>query len=79
MVSLLLDVPVLHAVALTPMFYTFAFGTLAITLDPRFWWGTALLATTSVATAFATTWTHDLLGIGGLSAVLATSWAWRES
>ncbi len=78
-VSLLLDVPVLHAVALTPMFYTFAFGTLAITLDPRFWWGTVPLAITSVATAFATTWTHDLLGVGGLCAVLATSWAWRES
>lgn len=77
--NMLLGVPVLHAVALTPMFYTFAFGTLAITLDPRFWWGTVPLAIASVATGLATTWTHDLIGIGGLCAVVATSWAWRES
>ncbi|MEM9073050.1 MAG: serine/threonine-protein kinase [Myxococcota bacterium] len=73
-----LGIPVLDAVSLTPLFYTYAFATLAIVLDRRFWWGALALACAAMTAGLTEAWTYDVIGVGGLVAVVATSWAWRE-
>jgi len=76
--SLLLGVPVRAAIAATPLFYTYAFATLALVLDRRFARGAlALLVTAALAARFPR-WALDCIGVGGAMAVALTLHAWRR-
>ncbi len=74
----LLGVPVRAAIALTPLFYTYAFATLALVLDRRFARGAfALLVTAALAARFPR-WALDCIGLGGAAAVALTLHAFRR-
>jgi hypothetical protein len=73
------DLPVDHALALTPLLYTYCFSALAITLDKRLWWGTGCLALAGVLTGLFPMWAYELIGVGGFAAVVATSRAWAAA
>jgi hypothetical protein len=72
-----LDVPVTSAVAVTPTFYAYAFGTLALALDRRWLRGVALMGVTGLVSALHPDYAYDLIGIGGAGTVVATLAGWR--
>ena len=78
-VGVLLDIPVPHAVAVTPLMYTFAFATLAVSLDRRIYWGAAAMALAAAAAALWPSWALDIVGIGGGLAVFSILAAWRRA
>jgi len=71
-VGILLDVPTRSAVAVTPLFYAYAFATLALVLDRRFLRGAAALALAAALSAIWPAWAPDLVGIAGTAAVWLT-------
>ncbi len=75
---LLLDVPVATALAVTPLYYAYAFATLAVALDRRFFAGAAALTACAAASAAFPTLVLDIIGVGGSAAVALTLYAWRE-
>jgi hypothetical protein len=74
----LLEVPVTTAMAITPLYYTYAFTTLALALDRRFFLGAIALAACAVASAAFPSSVFEILGVGGACAVALTLLAWRE-
>jgi len=75
--GILLHVPVRSALALTPLFYTYAFATLAIVLDRRFFRGAIALLLTAGFSALFPAWSLDCIGLGGAAATALTLHAWR--
>jgi serine/threonine-protein kinase len=75
---LVLGVPPLVAVAITPLYYTFAFATLAIALDRRLFYGAGALGGAAVAAALWPALAFEIAGVGGGLAVALILVAWRE-
>jgi serine/threonine-protein kinase len=76
---MLLDVAPSVAIALTPLYYAYAFATLALALDRRFFYGAGALAVAALAGALVPEAAHEVVGVGGASAVALTLWAWSRS
>jgi serine/threonine protein kinase len=75
--GLLMDIPIHTALAMTTLLYTYAFATIAIAIDRRVLPATFVMAGAAALTALMPELVHAWLGLGGLSAVLVTTRAWR--
>ncbi|MFK7992478.1 MAG: protein kinase [Sandaracinaceae bacterium] len=73
-----MGIPVMTSVAITAIYYSYAFGTLAFVIDRRLLGGAIAMGLTAVAALFEPSWSYDLLGLGGFVACLWTLWMWRR-
>ena len=70
--GVLLHLPTRTALALTPLFYTYAFATLGLVLDRRFLRGAAALLVAAGLGALWPAWGPEVVGVGGALAVWLT-------
>ncbi len=68
----------MRAVAITPLYYSYAFATLGIALDRRFLFGVGALAAAAAVAALWPSAAYDIVGVGGGDAIALTVWAWRD-